>query len=119
MVQKLKKSRTTLYLDEKLYKEIKDEAEKKGLSINQLIASKLYESMIDKDLHHHNVYENHVTIWDGRIRKLVDVYLIRQKDNTVLLSCSEDLNSTCDHCQFTKRVGKVQDTLNKEGLKFA
>lgn len=113
-----KKFRTTLYIDTKLWEELKKDAEEKGLSINQVCVSSISEYIREKKLHHYNVYENHVTIWDGNIGKLVDVYLVKQTNSTVMLSCSEDLNSTCEHCQFTKKIGKVQDMLDKEGLKF-
>ncbi len=107
----MKKIRTTLYIDEKLYNSIKEEAESKGLTINTVIVSKLYDSQIEKRLHHYNVHENHVTVWDGNIKKLVDVYIIKLEANTVRLVCSEDLSSDCTHVNFVKGVPKVIERL--------
>ena len=113
-----KKARTTLYMDDKLYQELKDDAGQKGLSINQLIVASLYDYLREKRLQHYNVYENHVTLWDGNISSLVDVYIIPKESNHVQLHCSADLSSSCSHCQFTKKIPKVINMLTEKGLKI-
>jgi len=113
------KFRTTLYIDPKLWEELKKDAEEKGLSINQICVASISEYIREKKLHHYNVYQNHVTIWDGNIEELVDVYIVPQSNNTVKLYCSEDTrDSNCIHVQFAKGIAQLIETLREKGLKI-
>jgi len=112
------KFRTTLYIDPKLWEELKKDAEEKGLSINQICVASISEYIREKKLHHYNVYENHVTIWDGNIEDLVDVYIVQTEGNHVQLHCSADLSTSCIHTEFAKKVPKFINMLNEKGLKI-
>jgi hypothetical protein len=114
-----KKARTTLYTDEALYEQLKQEAEREGISINFLINDILYEWTREKRFYHYNVYENHITIWDSNIKMLVDVFVVPKNDSTVMLTCDRDLSNDCDHVKFAKKVPKLLEELKKRGLKLA
>lgn len=98
----MNKERTTLYINKELYEKIKAEAEKRGISINSLVVDIIASYFYESELRHHNCYEDHVTIWDGRMRRLVDVYFIQINHNTFEPRCSICLTASCPHSNLTK-----------------
>jgi hypothetical protein len=64
---------------------------------------------------HFNVYEDHVTIFDKKLRRLVDVYLSGRKP---YIYCSLCEGSECDHTRFALSIPKVTETLKGKGWKI-
>ena len=65
---------------------------------------------------HFNVYENHVTIWDKKLNRLVDVYFSEIKPPYVMCSLCE--RSDCEHVKFALSIPKVVEALTKRGWKI-
>ncbi|RLI28277.1 hypothetical protein DRO58_02505 [Candidatus Bathyarchaeota archaeon] len=59
---------------------------------------------------HFNVYEDHVTIWDHRINRLIDVYIRDSK-----LVCEYCKDAGCEHVKFVLTIPKVIEALKKRG----
>lgn len=59
---------------------------------------------------HCNVYEDHVTIMDNEINKLIDVYF--RSDKPFCEYCEE---SNCDHTRFILELPKVVKVLQEHG----
>ncbi|MEM2127800.1 MAG: hypothetical protein QXH67_06230 [Candidatus Bathyarchaeia archaeon] len=64
---------------------------------------------------HFNCYEDHVTIWDKKLRRLVDVYFSSKQPYVLCSLCEE---SDCEHVQFALSIPKVVQTLKDRGWIF-
>jgi hypothetical protein len=59
---------------------------------------------------HFNVYEDHVTLMDNELNRLVDVFFQHDK-----AYCEECQIHECDHTQFALSLPKVEKTLREQG----
>jgi len=64
---------------------------------------------------HFNVYQDHVTIWDKKLKRLVDVYFNGKPPYVWCSLCEE---SDCEHIKFALSLPKVLNTLKKRGWKI-
>lgn len=78
---------------------------KKRITINTLVVDILANYLYEMDLRHFNCYEDHVTIWDGRMRRLVDVYFVPIGEHTVEPRFDVCLLSDCPS-KLSKRYTK-------------
>ncbi len=62
---------------------------------------------------HFNVYEDHVTIFDKELKRLVDVYF---SDRKPYVMCSLCEDSDCIHIRFTLSLEKVRKILKEKGF---
>jgi hypothetical protein len=60
---------------------------------------------------HINMKENHITIKDRKLRRVVDVW-VKDKDK---LWCELDDSNDCDHVHATLEIEEVRDILQKKG----
>ena len=70
--------------------------------------------MEEPELKHFNVYMDHVTIWDKRLQRLVDVYF---RNGTVF--CTHDETEDCYHVRFVFTIPKVVEMLEARGWKIS
>ena len=90
----------------------KDELEQKRIrSVTGLISSWILENSRGlKRFSHINVYEDHATIMDRDLDRLVDVYF--QNGKAWCEFCEEH---DCDHTRYALSLPKVQKVLKKHG----
>ena len=62
---------------------------------------------------HHNVYEDHVTLFDKKINRLIDIYFRNGK-----VYCTYDEAEECDHVKFVFTIPKVAEMLNERGWRI-
>ena len=111
------------YITVKIPKELADKIDKllelriegfrsRGEFVTTAIREKLrqYEDELRPRFEHFNVYEDHITIWDNKLRRLIDVY-IRDRG----LVCEYCESDDCEHTRFVLSIPKVVKTLRKHG----
>lgn len=64
------------------------------------------------ELEHFNVYKDHVTIIDRKMRRIPNVFF---RNNTIFCDVCEEKN--CEHVKYALKLPKVQEVLKKMGLK--
>ncbi|MEM2126682.1 MAG: hypothetical protein QXH67_00470 [Candidatus Bathyarchaeia archaeon] len=64
---------------------------------------------------HFNCYQDHVTIWDKKLRRLVDVYFSYQRPHMLCSLCEEP---DCEHAQFAISIPEVLKSLREKGWKI-
>jgi hypothetical protein len=95
-----------------------DEAKKRGFLHVTDIATAAVRELLDKygnlilkpRFVHFNVYEDHVTLMDNELNRLVDVFFQHDK-----AYCEECQAHECDHTQFALRLPKVVSALAEKG----
>ena len=83
---------------------------RKYRSVGQFLEALLaeYEKTIEVPyFEHFNVYEDHITIWDHRRKRLIDVFIRNGK-----LICEFCKSDGCEHVKFALTIPKVVETLN-------
>jgi hypothetical protein len=65
------------------------------------------------ELEHFNVYEDHVTIIDRKMRRIPSVFF---RNNTIFCDVCEKKN--CRHVKYALKLPKVRKALEKKGLKI-
>ena len=79
---------------------------KQATSLLRLLITNEYQRVFGGPrLTHYNVYEDHITINDNQLRRLVDVYLRGSKARP-LFFCSIDGTEDCIHVDFAKTIYK-------------
>ncbi|MEM2841634.1 MAG: hypothetical protein QXN62_08770 [Candidatus Bathyarchaeia archaeon] len=64
---------------------------------------------------HLNVYQEHVTIWDKKLRRLVDVYFSGRKPYVYCSLCEDH---ECDHTRFALSIPEVLKALKEKGWRI-
>ncbi|MEM4727204.1 MAG: hypothetical protein QXD04_02990 [Candidatus Bathyarchaeia archaeon] len=64
---------------------------------------------------HFNCYEDHVTLWDKKFKRLVDVYFAPKPP---YILCSICQASDCEHAQFALSIPDVLKALREKGWKI-
>ncbi len=79
-------------------KRLEELSEERGISLNALVLTILDEWLKrygEPRFKHFNIYEDHVTVFDSTLGRLVDVYKRDKK-----LICGFDGTNKCDHVRF-------------------
>ena len=103
--------KTTIYIDDKVLKEIDREAKDQGFSRSTLIKIVLSEHIRESKIMHYNVYEDHITLWDSQMKHLIDVYIRDEK-----LTCGYCLSEDCEHVKASKKIPVVKNEFEKRGI---
>ena len=111
------------YITVKIPKELADKIDKllelriegfrsRGEFVTTAIREKLrqYEDELRPRFEHFNVYEDHITIWDNKLWRLIDVY-IRDRG----LVCEYCESDDCEHTRFVLSIPKVVRALREHG----
>lgn len=61
-------------------------------------------------LEHFNVYDDHVTVIDHKLRRLVNVYFTNDRVYCELCQATE-----CPHIQYALNIPKIQEALREKG----
>jgi len=64
---------------------------------------------------HFNCYEDHVTLWDRKLERLVNVYFNGKPPYVMCELCGR---SDCEHVQFALSLPKVVETLRARGWRI-
>jgi len=64
---------------------------------------------------HINTLDNHITIQDRKLRRIIDVYV---RDKTKDLWCEYCGNTDCEHVSFSYTIPEVRETLSNKGWKL-
>jgi len=93
-----------------------NEVAKEGIRFALSRAEEFKEFMKPKErslkdrFEHFNCYEDHVTLWDKKLGRLVDVYLRNMK-----AYCEFCKEFDCDHVKFAVCIPKVRKVLEAKG----
>lgn len=110
----VEKTNFTLRIRKDLIEDLDAKAKKQGFTRTDIIEMIIAEWLREKEnLLHYNVYEDHITIWDAGMNRLVDVYIHNNQ-----LSCDFDLANKCKHIEFAKKIPKVQKAFAERGVKL-
>jgi hypothetical protein len=104
-----------LRIPPKTKKKLFELAERKGISANALILTILDDWLAKYGaprFQHFNIYQDHVTVFDTNLGRLVDVYRRGKK-----LVCELDREEDCDHIQFCYTLPEIQKLVQKGELK--
>ncbi|MCP8308933.1 MAG: hypothetical protein H3Z54_09610 [archaeon] len=66
---------------------------------------------------HFNLYENHVTLFDRQLDRLVDVY-IKADDRYWWLICDVCQSTSCAHVDFSEGIDKLNQVMERKGLRY-
>jgi len=72
-----------------------------------------FEIELGPRFEHFNVYDNHVTIWDKKLKCLVDVYFNELEPPYVMCTICE--KTDCEHVKFALSLPKVLESLKNKG----
>jgi len=61
---------------------------------------------------HFNTYDDHATIIDNKIRRMIDIY---PKEEIKELWCEYCDSTNCEHVKFARTVPKIMEPLEKKG----
>jgi hypothetical protein len=90
-------------------------AENKGVSVNALILT-IVGDWLEKyggpRFKHFNVYQDHITIFDTTLGRLVDIHRRGKK-----LICEIDKSDECEHVRFCHTLPEVRKLVGKGDLK--
>jgi len=87
-------------------------AEVVAYAIRKLLET--YEEDLAPRLEHFNIYpeENRVTLWDRKLKRLVDVTFSPKEPYVMCEVCGR---SDCIHVQFVLKIPKVVESLREQG----
>lgn len=91
-------------------------AEEKGVTRNALVTTILIEWVREQGsprFKHFNCYNDHVTIFDEFLNKLVDVYVREGK-----IMCDHDRSEDCPHVRFAYTLEPITRLVKKGDLKL-
>jgi len=69
-------------------------------------------------LQHFNTYEDHATIIDNKLRRMIDISIRRIGEREFDLFCQHCEKTTCEHVKFALTVPEIMEHLKKKGLKY-
>ncbi|MBS7638644.1 hypothetical protein KEJ49_07190 [Candidatus Bathyarchaeota archaeon] len=84
-------------------------------SVREFLIKHGFLELEENRFEHFNVYEDHVTIWDKKLRRLVDVYFSGRKP---YIFCSLCEDSECDHIQFALSIPEALKALKEKGWRI-
>jgi len=105
--------RITITLDEETLKWLDRKIENKTFHNYQHAIEKLLTEKIEETrFRHFNCYEDHVTIFDEVLNRLVNIY---NKDG--ILSCDYHQRENCDHVRFAYTLKEIQKAVEEGKIK--